>query len=210
MRLPEGILSTTIFWRQMLGVLAVAVAIICGSGEGQAQDTTPELPTEPILRIETGQHIAQIKGIDTDAANRYAVTASIDKTVRVWSLPDGRLLRVLRLPIDQGNIGKAYAVAVTPDGSTVAVAGRSTAGAHQDIFLFDLVGQGADGRQNRSAPVRLSGELKQRLSDLPNVVNHLAYSPDGRRLVASMGGANGIRVFDVGGVIPDAAERCTL
>jgi WD40 repeat protein len=199
MRFPEGILSTTISWRQMLRMLAVSVAISCGNGEGQAQDTTPELPTEPILRIETGQHIAQIKGIDTDAANRYAVTASIDKTARVWSLSDGRLLRVLRLPIDQGNIGKAYAVALTPDGSTVAVAGRSAAGAHQDIFLFDLVGQGADGRQNRSAPVRLSGELKQRLSDLPNVVNHLAYSPDGRRLAACMGGANGIRVFDVGG-----------
>jgi WD40 repeat protein len=91
------------------------------SGKGQAEDWSPELPTEPILRIETGKHGAKINRIDTDAANCFAVTASDDKTVRVWSLPEGRPIRVLRLPIDQGNAGKAYAVAISPDGTTVAV-----------------------------------------------------------------------------------------
>ena len=150
--------------------------------EGHAQDATPELPTEPILRIETGKHGAIIRRIDTDAENRFAVTASDDKTVRVWSLPDGRLLRVLRLPIDQGDIGKAYAVAISPDGTTVAVGGYTGSAGTHNIFLFD----------------RASGELKQRLRDLPNVVVHLAYSPDGRRLAASLYGNNGIRVFDAG------------
>ena len=152
------------------------------SGRGQAQDAASELPTEPILRIETGKHGAIILRIDTDAANRFAVTASDDKTVRVWSLPEGRLMRVLRLPIDQGDIGKAYAVAISPDGTTVAVGGFTGTAGHINIFLFD----------------RASGELKQRLRDLPNVVIHLAYSPDGRRLVAALCGTNGIRVFDAG------------
>ena len=153
------------------------------SGQAQADDGSPELPTEPILRIETGQHGAMINRIDTDAENRFAVTASDDKTVRVWSLPEGRPIRVLRLPIDQGNIGKAYAVAISPDGTTVAVGGWTAPEGHtQNILLFD----------------RASGELKQRVSDVTATVNHLAYSADGRRLAASLGLSNGIRVFDAG------------
>ena len=97
-------------------------------------------------------------------------TASDDKTVRVWSLPDGRLQRVVRLPIDYGEIGQAYAVAISPDGSTIAVGGWTGTDDRFNIFLFD----------------RASGALKQRLSDLPNVINHLAYSADGRRLAASL------------------------
>jgi len=50
---------------------------------------------EPILRIDTGMHTAIIKKMDVDAAERYLVTGSDDKTVRVWSLSDGRLLRHL-------------------------------------------------------------------------------------------------------------------
>jgi WD40 repeat protein len=161
-----------IYWYRMVRALPVLAAMFCGSAEGRAQDAAPELPTEPILRIETGKHGGDIHRIDTDAENRFAVTASHDKTVRIWSLPDGRMMRVLRLPIDQGDIGKAYAVAISPDGTTVAVGGWTGTLGHHNIFLFD----------------RASGELKQRLSDLPNVVPHLAYSPDGRRLAASLGG----------------------
>jgi hypothetical protein len=48
---------------------------------------------EPVLRIETGMHTAPIRRIGVDAACRLAATASDDKTVRLWSLPDGKLLR---------------------------------------------------------------------------------------------------------------------
>jgi WD40 repeat protein len=167
---------------RMLRVLAVLAVILLPSGRGQAQDAAPELPTEPILRIETGKHGAIIWRIDTDAANRFAVTASDDKTVRVWSLPEGHPLRVLRLLIDQGNMGKAFAVAISPDGTTVAVGGWTAPnGLNTNIFLFD----------------RASGELKRRLGDLPQAVLYLAYSPDGRHLAASLT-AGGIRVFDAG------------
>src|SRR5262249_37333633 len=128
----------------LLPLLALSVAVIePGIGE---QLGTPELPTEPILRIEAGRHNAQVLSIDTDTANQFAVTASLDKSVRVWSLPDGRLIRVLRLPIDYNYIGMAYAVAISPDGSTIAAGGWTGNHPHHNIFLFD----------------RASGTLKQR------------------------------------------------
>jgi WD40 repeat protein len=103
---------------------------------GYAQQATPELPTEPILRIEAGEHSAQIARIDIDAANKFAVTASYDKTVRVWSLPHGQLQRIIRLPIDYGNNGQAYSVAMSPDGNTIAVGGFTGPAGQNNIYIF--------------------------------------------------------------------------
>lgn len=143
---------------------------------------------EPVLRIETGMHIAAIKRIGVDAANRYLVTASEDKTVRVWELPSGRLLRVIRPPLGAGYEGKLFAVALSPDGSTIAAGGWT--GYEWDkqhsIYLFD----------------RESGRLIRRLGGLPNVVNHLVYSPDGRYLAATLGEKNGVRVFSTSPYAP--------
>ncbi len=57
-----------------------------------------EPPKEPILRIETGMHTAMIRRIAVDSDNRYLVTGSDDKTIRVWELSTGRLLKTIRPP----------------------------------------------------------------------------------------------------------------
>jgi WD40 repeat protein len=170
----------TIPCRDLLRAFAVSAAIFSGGAGVWAQDAT-ELAAEPLLRIETGKHSALIHRLDADSVGSFAVSASDDKTVRVWALSDGRPINVLRLPIGQGDFGKAFAVAISPDGRTVAAGGYAGPAGRNNIFLFD----------------RASGELKQRLSDLPDVIGHLGYSPDCRRLAASLKGANGIRVFDV-------------
>lgn len=144
----------------------------------QQADTAP---ADPILRLNTIAHTARINRIATDRENRYAVTASDDKTARVWSLPDGQLLKILRVPIGDGALGKLWAVAMTPDGNTVALGGWTSASASErSIYLFD----------------RASGAIQRRLSGLPGFANHLAYSADGGLLVAALGGSNGIRVYD--------------
>ncbi len=136
-----------------------------------------EPPKEPMLRIETGAHTAMIRHIATDASGRWAVTASDDKTVRIWDVATGGLQRVLRPSIGPGDEGKLFAVAMSPDGAVVAAAGW----AEEDcIYLFD----------------RATGQLQRRLTGLPNVINHLAFSPDGRWLAATLGGSNGLRVWD--------------
>jgi WD40 repeat protein len=125
-------------------------------------------------------HTATINRIAVDRAGRWAVTASDDKTARIWNLASGKLVRVLRVPLGEGNEGKLYAVAISPDGALVALGGFTQPdGQDQAIYLFD----------------RTSGRLLQRLTGLPSSVNHLAFSADGRRLAAALGGGNGIRVY---------------
>jgi WD40 repeat protein len=65
----------------------------------------------PMLRIDTGMHTTKITRIGMDAAERFLVTGSYDKTVRVWELATGRLLRTIRPPAGTGNEGQIYTVA---------------------------------------------------------------------------------------------------
>ena len=139
-----------------------------------------EPPTEPILRLETGMHTARINNIASDAQGRYLVTASDDKTARVWDIATGKLLSTLRPPQGVGNEGRLYAVALSPDGATVAVGGWTGYEWEKSssIYLFD----------------RASGKLLSRLSGLYAIV-HLAYSMDGRYLAVSLGGKSGVRIY---------------
>ena len=148
-----------------------------------------EPPTDPILRIDPGEHTALIGRIATDVSGRWLVTASNDKTARVWDLAGGRLVTTLRPPVGPDNEGKLNAAALSPDGLVVALGGwtqfnngaSSVASDGHTIYLHD----------------RASGRLLRRLGGLPNILIHLAFSADGRYLAASLGGKSGVRVFSV-------------
>jgi WD40 repeat protein len=148
----------------------------------EAPNTGSDLPDDAVLRLEAGMHTAMIPSISVDGAGRLLLTVSLDKTARLWSLPDGQLLRVLRPPIGPGNEGKLYAGALSPDGRMIAVGGwygwdREAAGS---AFLFDTDG----------------GRLARRLRDLSDVITCFSFSPDGQRLAAGLGGSGGIQMWE--------------
>jgi WD40 repeat protein len=132
-----------------------------------------QLYDQPVLVVEPGMHTGQIEG--ADAAGRLAVTGSHDKTVRVWSLTDGKLLQTIRMPAGPGDIGKIYAVAMSPDGDLVAIGGwtRWMADAPEEsIYLFET----------------RTGRMTARIAGLPAVTHTLAFSSDGRYLAAGLMG----------------------
>jgi WD40 repeat protein len=157
----------------------LAAAIGCATLLFFGSASAAEPSTEPILRIETVRHTAPIRRIATDAGSRWLATVSDDKTLRLWDLQKASIMQTLRPPIDKGNAGKLYSVAMSPDGAYVATGGWTLWGKGTSIYVFRRDG----------------GHLVHHIADLPNVIYELAWSPDGRYLAAGMGGRSGVRVF---------------
>src|SRR4051794_17082182 len=92
--------------------------------------------SEPRLRIETGAHQGRVLGFDLDAAGSLLLTASDDKTARLWSVPTLRSLGTLRPSLAEDPDGHLYAAALSKDGSMGAVGGRSQG--PLTIYVFDI------------------------------------------------------------------------
>ena len=106
-------------------LLGLSLATVSSYAYGQA------LYERPVLIVDPGKHTAASRGAAVDAASAFLITGSSDKTVRIWSASDGKLLRTIRVPAGSGGAGEIHAVAITPDGGIVAAGGRS-----EGICLF--------------------------------------------------------------------------
>lgn len=142
-----------------------------------AADPTPE----PLLRVETGMHTTLVRRIAVDAPRNRLITASDDKTVRVWQMPEARLVTVLRVPIDVGHEGQLFALAVSPDGRTVVTGGWTgwDWDGSASLYFFDVA----------------SGELTRRVGGFKDAIGALAWSADGRHLAVGLQGRGGLHIL---------------
>ncbi len=166
-------------WRSapILALFGLALGLfgaLSGAEAGAISET-------PVLRIETGMHTAKIGRIAVHNGRNILASASYDKTVRLWALGDGRLIRTFRVPIGPEREGALYGVAISPDGKTIATTGWTGEWdkPHWSLYLFDVD----------------SGEMIRRVADLPHRGLHLTFSPDGQRLAVTFKNGHGVRVY---------------
>ncbi len=140
-------------------------------------------PQQPVLRHEASMHTAAIQAVSVSTDGRFAVTGSDDKTARLWSLADGGLIKVFRLPVSANWGGRIFATTLSPDGQMVAVGGWDAhfalTGQGHYVYVFDVA----------------SAKLIRRLGPLPTAISRLAFSRDSTKLAAGLWGTGGLAVW---------------
>jgi WD40 repeat protein len=140
-----------------------------------------DVSTGKQLRTLAG-HIDNINDAEFSSDGRTLVSGSKDQTVRLWDVATGKQLKMM-----QDTNGVASAVAVNPDGHTLATAGDNSPSGESDmgdtvntIELWDTT----------------TGQITQTLSRQKYWTSGLAFSPDGHTL-ASASWDNTITLWDV-------------
>lgn len=161
-------------------VLSVSFSPVTATAQTTPTPTPQTAAEQPTLVIELGSHSAPVRRIDVHPARGLAVTASDDRTARVWDLSSGELRHVLR-PYATGNeVGRLYGAAIHPTQPLVAVAGTSSTSstpgsadtAHL-IYLFDID----------------SGALRRTIDAKAGDIRKLVWSADGTVLLAGYSGS---------------------
>ncbi|MFO1170156.1 MAG: caspase family protein [Hyphomicrobiaceae bacterium] len=120
--------------------------------------------------LDTGGHMALVRNIVFTADGKRLISASDDKEIRIWTIETGQTERVIRGEIGDGEDGKILALALSPDGKTLAAGGKlsGATGGSGAIRIIDLA----------------TGEVTHLLEGHDDGVLSLAFSPDGRLLAS--------------------------
>src|SRR5262245_37278051 len=85
---------------------------------------------EPVLQLEAGGPTALVTSLAFAPDGKPLFAAGYAKVVRTWRLRDGRFefdpQRAYRVPVGPGSDGVINALALSPDGRWLAVAGKGT------------------------------------------------------------------------------------
>ncbi len=126
---------------------------------------------EAILQLDTKGHTALIWDVIVTKSGDI-ISASADKTIRVWSSKTGKEKRKILGQIGAGNEGKIYAIALSPNEEFLAIggylAGTRESGERYAIRIYNYP----------------TGRLIKVLKSHTNVVFDLSFSQDGKYLIS--------------------------
>ena len=141
---------------------------------------------DPILCIDSGGHKALIRDVVFTRDGKSLVSASDDKTVRVWDIRTGAVRRTIRGRIGDGSEGKIFAMALSPDNEWLAAGGWMGPNENYTLAQVGII------RLYHFPTGRLTGLLKGH----SGAVFSLAFSPDGKYLASGSGDFD-VRVWNV-------------
>jgi WD40 repeat protein len=134
--------------------------------ESESRICVWELATGKLLHIFNG-HTAGISALAFMPDGKTLISASYDRTVRLWSLVNGKNTLTLQAALPE--IYRLFAVAVSPDGKKIAAAGGGDLDKQEfNIKVWDL------SKGNRE--ITLKGHK--------DIVTNLIFSRDGQTLLS--------------------------
>jgi WD40 repeat protein len=142
-------------------------------------------------------HSAEVRAVAYSLDGRL-VSGGNDKTVRIWNVATGECGTIIKAK------GPVYAVAVAPDGKTIAYAGRHAPRAESNfVYLCDWAGTSTGRHELRRQDYiwerGARGALRRVLRWVPRSIWSLSFSADGRYLVAACRVPGGANIPDGGG-----------
>lgn len=118
-----------------------------------------------ILQLDTNGHTSLINKLIVSSDKRYLISASDDKSIRVWDTKTKNEVKKILGEITPDS-GKIFAIALSPNDKYLATAGFLK---NNEIRIYDFK----------------SGKLLQLLKSHTNIISDLKFSKDGKFLVSA-------------------------
>jgi WD40 repeat protein len=161
--------------------------------------SSPILAEEPILVIDPHGHSAQISEVMFTPDGTMLISVSDDKTIRLWDVESGDLIKTIRGQIGDGHEGMLFAGALSPNGKILAVGG--------------FLGKSGDDPELHLGQIRLfnieTGEQIGVIKGHENVVFGLDFSSDGKWL-ASGSGDRAAMIWDISPLLTEKGTEAKL
>lgn len=139
-----------------------------------------KLPNEPLIFTDLQNHTSSITKIDILEAEDLLVTASLDKTVKVFDLNTGQMIKTLYPPFRMEKDGQILSCSISPSTKDIVCS------VWLDVFKEDAVFYVFD---YETATIKHTVKI-------PNISHHMQFSRDGKYLVVSLSLGHGIHLYD--------------
>lgn len=135
----------------------------------------------PNIYVNTPHHIAPISVVKINNDGKEIITASWDKTIRIWDFGTGKLKRTIHAPFGKGPEGMIYAMDISKDNKYIAIGGYSVGALKPGLYSGDFI----------TLIDYNTGEILDVQSAHTQAIFSVAFSDDNKYIVSGGGTSDG-------------------